>query len=110
MGAKGPAAGQTKAAKMASANSGGKGKKKKWSKGKVKEKAANAVLFDEEVYAKLNKEVPKFKLITTSVISDRLKINGSLARHAIKELMAKGLIRMVSQHSAQTIYTRATNA
>ena len=74
MGAKGPAAGQTKAAKMASAMSGGKGKKKKWSKGKVKEKAANAVLFDEEVYAKLNKEVPKFKLITTSVISDRLKV------------------------------------
>ena len=137
----------------------------KWSKGKVKEKAANAVLFDEEVYAKLNKEVPKFKLITTSVISDRLKvrppllarhaaplphppsrafrsclhspprslvvaqghlsavgsptdgsrcpcvqINGSLARHAIKELMAKNLIRMVTAHSAQGIYTRATNA
>ena len=46
----------------------------KWSKGKVKEKAQNLVLFDEEVYAKLNKEVPKFKLITTSVISDRLKV------------------------------------
>jgi ribosomal protein S25 len=50
MGAKGPAAGQTKAAKMASAMSGFKGKKKKWPKEKVKEKAANAVLFDEEVY------------------------------------------------------------
>ena len=60
----------------------------KWSKGKVKDKAVNLVLFDEEVYAKLYKEVPKFKLITTSIMSDRLKINGSLARHAIKELMA----------------------
>lgn len=82
----------------------------KWSKGKVKDKAANLVLFDEEVYAKLYKEVPKFKLITTSIMSDRLKINGSLARHAIKELMAKGSIRMVTKHSAQGIYTRATNA
>ena len=82
----------------------------KWSKGKVKDKAANLVLFDEEVYAKLYKEVPKFKLITTSIMSDRLKINGSLARHAIKELMAKGSIRMVTKHGAQGIYTRATNA
>eukprot|EP01047_Picozoa_sp_COSAG01_P045917 COSAG01_NODE_4267_length_5196_cov_45.387875_3_plen_165_part_00 len=46
----------------------------KWSKGKVKDKAANLVLFDEEVYAKLYKEVPKFKLITPSIISDRLKV------------------------------------
>lgn len=101
---------KTKAAKALAASGGGKGKKKKWSKGKVKDKAANLVLFDEEVYAKLYKEVPKFKLITTSIMSDRLKINGSLARHAIKELMAKGSIRMVTKHSAQGIYTRATNA
>jgi len=32
------------------------------------------VLFDEECYAKLYKEVPKFKLITPSIISDRLKV------------------------------------
>ena len=82
---------------MASAMSGGKGKKKKMSKGKSNEKAANAVLFNEEVYAKLNKEAPKFKLITTSVISDRLKMDGSV-------------VRMVSQHRAHAIYTRATNA
>lgn len=41
----------------------------------MKDKAANLVLFDEEVYAKLYKEVPKFKLITTSIISDRLKVS-----------------------------------
>ena len=82
----------------------------KWSKGKMNDKTVNLVLFDEEVYAKLHKEVPKFKLITPSIISDRLKINGSLARSAIKELMAKGSIRLVSKHQAQGIYTRATNA
>uniref|UniRef100_A0A0D3A0W7 40S ribosomal protein S25 n=1 Tax=Brassica oleracea var. oleracea TaxID=109376 RepID=A0A0D3A0W7_BRAOL len=37
------------------------------------------------------------------------KINGSLARRAIRELMAKGVIRMVAAHSSQQIYTRATN-
>ncbi|MBA0815545.1 hypothetical protein Gohar_000309, partial [Gossypium harknessii] len=36
-------------------------------------------------------------------------INGSLARKAIRELMARGLIRLVSAHSSQQIYTRATN-
>ena len=88
---------------------GGKQKKKKWSKGKQKEKVNNAVLFDQASYDKMLTEVPKYKMITPSVLSDRLRINGSLARRAIKDLMARGSIRMVSSHSAQQIYTRATN-
>jgi len=50
------------------------------------------------------------KLITPSAVSERLKINGSLARKGIKELMAQGKIRLVHYHHAQQIYTRATNA
>ncbi|KAK9164191.1 hypothetical protein Syun_005093 [Stephania yunnanensis] len=88
---------------------GGKQKKKKWSKGKQKEKVNNMVLFDQGAYDKLLSEAPKYKLITPSVLSDRLRINGSLARKAIRELMARGLTRMVSSHSSQQIYTRATN-
>jgi small subunit ribosomal protein S25e len=53
------------------------------------------------------KEVPAYKLITPSVVSDRLKINGSLARRAVRDLEKKGLIKRVSVHSAQSIYTRA---
>ncbi|KAK8568092.1 hypothetical protein V6N12_006656 [Hibiscus sabdariffa] len=71
---------------------GGKQKKKKWSKGKQKEKVNNMVLFDQATYDKLLSEAPKYKLITPSILSDRLRINGSLARKAIRELMAKGLI------------------
>ncbi|KAJ1686265.1 hypothetical protein LUZ63_017655 [Rhynchospora breviuscula] len=88
---------------------GGKQKKKKWSKGKQKEKVNNAVLFDQANYDKMLSEVPKFKQITPSVLSERLRINGSLARRAIKDLMGRGAIRMVSAHSSQQIYTRATN-
>ncbi|KAG6765082.1 hypothetical protein POTOM_029096 [Populus tomentosa] len=108
---------------------GGKQKKKKWSKGKQKEKVNNLVLFDQATYDKLLSEAPKYKLITPSVLSDRLRnefcgvlgncschlalvaycISGSLARKAIKDLMARGSIRMVSAHASQQIYTRATN-
>ncbi|KAL5129963.1 40S ribosomal protein S25 [Glycine soja] len=81
----------------------------KWSKGKQKEKVNNMVLFDQGTYDKLLSEAPKYKLITPSILSDRLRINGSLARKAIRELMARGSIRMVSAHASQQIYTRATN-
>lgn len=37
------------------------------------------------------------------------QINGSLARRAIKDLMARGSIRMISAHASQQIYTRSTN-
>uniref|UniRef100_A0A453BJL5 40S ribosomal protein S25 n=1 Tax=Aegilops tauschii subsp. strangulata TaxID=200361 RepID=A0A453BJL5_AEGTS len=43
---------------------------------------------------------------TASLLSTYLHINGSLARRAIKDLMERGLIRMVSMHSSQQIFTR----
>merc|ERR1719352_935076 len=52
-------------------------------------------------------DVPKLKLITPSIISEKLKVNGSLARKAVKELLAKSLIREVLTHKHQSIYTRA---
>merc|ERR1712226_470670 len=87
---------------------GGKAKKKKWSKGKTRDKMNNLVLFDKATYDKLIKEVPTYKLITPSIVSERLKVRGSLARKACVELVQKGLIKQVVQHSAQTIYTRVT--
>merc|ERR1711899_406421 len=89
---------------------GGKAKKKKWSKGKTRDKLNNLVLFDKATYDKLLKEVPTYKLITPSIVSERLKVRGSLARKALIQLVQKGLIKQVVQHSAQTIYTRPHGA
>merc|ERR1712168_642565 len=89
---------------------GGKAKKKKWSKGKVRDKLNNLILFDKATYDKLYKEVPSYKLITPSVVSESLKIRGSLARFALQELETKGLIRLVDKHHSQIIYTRNTKA
>lgn len=47
----------------------------KWSKGKQKEKVNNMVLFDQATYDKLLSEVPKYKLITPSVLCDRLRVS-----------------------------------
>lgn len=68
----------------------------------------NLVLFDKATYEKLNKEVPSYKLITPSVVSERLKIRASLARAALRELQSKGLIKEIASHHSQRIYTRAT--
>eukprot|EP00308_Calcidiscus_leptoporus_P003619 CAMPEP_0119403126 /NCGR_PEP_ID=MMETSP1334-20130426/143226_1 /TAXON_ID=127549 /ORGANISM="Calcidiscus leptoporus, Strain RCC1130" /LENGTH=108 /DNA_ID=CAMNT_0007427067 /DNA_START=505 /DNA_END=831 /DNA_ORIENTATION=- len=97
------------APKKAGSGGGGKAKKKKWSKGKVKEKLANLVLFDKPTYDKMLVDVPKLKLITPSIISEKLKVNGSLARKAVKELVSQNLIRPILTHKHQHIYTRATN-
>merc|ERR1712088_564011 len=70
-------------------------KKKKWSKGKTRDKLNNLVLFDKPTYEKLLKEVPTYKLITPSIVSERLKARGSLARKALIELTQKGLIKQV---------------
>merc|ERR1711942_537533 len=86
---------------------GGKAKKKKWSKGKVRDKLNNLVLFDKATYDKLLEEVPTYKLITPSVVSERLKVRGSLARAGLKELLQKGLILLFDNPGRPDIYTRA---
>merc|ERR1712054_701608 len=82
---------KSKAQKAAAATSGGKAKKKKWSKGKVREKANNRVIFDKATWQKVLKEVPTHK------------VNGALARRAIREMLNRKLIRLVSAHGDQII-------
>ena len=53
---------KSKEAKMKAAMAGGKSKKKKWAKGKVKEKLANLVMFDKATYDKMMKEIPKARV------------------------------------------------
>ena len=92
---------------MVARTAGSKSRKKKRSEGKAKEKLANMVMFDKATYDKMMKEIPKAKLITPSVVSERLKVNGSVARQAIRHLEEKGLIAVVGEkHAAQLIYTR----
>ncbi|GLB33237.1 putative S25 ribosomal protein [Lyophyllum shimeji] len=99
-----------KAKAAATASSGGSkaAKKKKWSKGKVKDKAVHAVTLDKNLYDRIMKETPTFKFISQSILIERLKINGSLARVAIRHLEREGQIKRIVHHSAQLIYTRAT--
>jgi small subunit ribosomal protein S25e len=93
--------------KPAKEGGGGKAKKKKWSKGKQKEKLNAAVFFDKNLYEKLKKEVPNYKLITPSIIAERMRCNVSMARRAINDLLLKGMIKVIAKHQKQSIYTRA---
>ena len=63
-----------------------------------------SVLRKDKLYA----EVPKYKVITVAVISDRLKVNGSMARQALKVLKEEGLIKPVDVSTSCSIFTRAT--
>ncbi|CAI9178098.1 unnamed protein product [Rangifer tarandus platyrhynchus] len=76
--------------------------KKKWYKGKVRDRLSNLVLFD-----KLCKEVPNYELITPAVISERWMIRGSWPEQPLGAPY-KGLIKLVSKHRAQVVYTRNT--
>lgn len=79
-------------AKPAKKDGGGKAKKKKWSKGKVRDKLNNMCLFDTATYEKFVSEIPQYRLITPSTVSERLKIRVSLARAALREMKNQGNI------------------
>uniref|UniRef100_A0A914I567 Small ribosomal subunit protein eS25 n=1 Tax=Globodera rostochiensis TaxID=31243 RepID=A0A914I567_GLORO len=96
-----PKGGKAAPAKKKEGGGGGKAKKKKWSKGKVRDKLSNMVLFDQATYDKLYKEIISVKLITPSVVSERLKVRASLAKAGLDELHQKGLIKCVVKHGSQ---------
>ena len=64
-------------------------------------------MLDKNQYDKLFKEVGSYRFVSVSVLVDRLKINGSLARRALVELAEKGIIKEVAVSHSQKIYTRA---
>ena len=92
-------------AKPAPPTSGKSAKKKKWSKGKVKDKAQHSVSLDKATYDRILKEVPTFKFVSQSILIERLKIGGSLARVAIRHLEKEGAIKRIVHHSSQLIYS-----
>merc|ERR1711924_228386 len=87
---------------------GRRSKEEEMVQGKGPRKLNNLVVFDQQTYDRMLAEVKNFKLVTPSAISERLKVNGPLARRAIQKLLEAGLIRPIEVHSRQAIYTRNT--
>lgn len=55
------------------------------------------------------KEVPTWKLVSVSIIVERLKVNGSLARQLVSHLEKQSLIKRITRHSSQLIYSASCN-
>merc|ERR1711874_762216 len=99
---------KTKEAIAKAAAASKKGGKKKWSRGKVKDKLNNKVFIDAETHAALQKDVPNMSLITIATMHDRFKIIGSLARPLIKQFAEEGKIVPIGhQHKSLVLYTGA---
>jgi len=104
---------KSKAAKLLAATSASKSKtkKKKWSKGKLREKKSHRVVFNKALLDKFISEVPKKqKVITIYSLVENYKINCSLARRGIKELVNKGLVDPVQASGSYCVYTKSAKA
>lgn len=66
------------------------------------------VVLDQPTYDRILKEVPTFKMISQSTLIDRMKINGSVARVAIRHLEKEGTIKRIIHHHGQLVYTRVS--
>merc|ERR1711865_398062 len=79
---------------------GGKAKKKSWTKVKVKDKLNNEVYLDQRRYDKLCTEIPKILCVTRAILCEKFKVNGSVARALIRDLTNKGLLEPRGQQFA----------
>ena len=79
---------------------GGKAKKKSWTKVKVKDKLNNEVFLDQKRYEKLCSEIPKILCVTRAILCEKFKINGAVARFIINDLTAKNLLEPRGEQKA----------
>jgi small subunit ribosomal protein S25e len=95
---------------LAKKSSSGKNKKKKWSKSKAKEKLNSAVFWTKAIWDKCSKDIiAKEAYLTPAVIAEKLKVNVSLARAAIKQLLDEGKISHYNdeKHSKFGVYVKS---
>lgn len=95
---------------LAKKSTSGKNKKKKWSRTKAKEKVNNSVFWTKAAYTKLTTEtILKEPFITPSLISEKLKVNVSLARAALQELIKDGSLVPYNNapHSKWGLYVKS---
>ena len=82
-----------------------KGSKKKWTKGKVKEKLVQNVLLEPKQFKDIEKELPRMKLITIATVTERFKVVASVARQLIRHFADEGKIRPLDfQHQQCILY------
>ena len=83
-----------------------KGSKKKWTKGKVKEKLVQNVLLEPKQFKDIEKELPKMKLVTIATVTERFKVVASVARQLIRHFAEVGKIRKLDfQHQQCILYS-----
>ncbi|KII63312.1 40S ribosomal protein S25 [Thelohanellus kitauei] len=85
---------------------GSKIKKKKWSKGKMRDKLENQAFLDQSVYDKTVKEIGKMTLITPATVSEKFKLKVSVARHVILDMAKSNLCRIVNKSRSGLICTK----
>ena len=99
---------KSKEAIARAAASSRKGLKKKWSKGKVKEKLNNFVLIDPKLLGDMERQIPNMKIITISSIVEKFKVVGGIAKQVLRYLISQGKVNVLpfSHHQFQ-LYTGA---
>ena len=75
---------------QAAKSKGAKAKKKTWTKTKVKDKLNNDVFLDQKRFDKICSEMPKILCLTRSVVMEKFKVNGSVARGLMRHLAGTG--------------------
>jgi len=83
---------------MKAAMAGGKGKKKKWNKGKVREKLANLVLFDQKTFDKLNTELPKVRLHIDFMLDATALLESSVSASTFPHIRASSFADQAHHH------------
>jgi ribosomal protein S25 len=96
-----------KSAKIQKAS--GKGEKK-WTKGKTKYIVRRGVEVDQEVFAKIEKDIPRMSVITKAAVAEKYNLNVGLSQRILKFFHENGLIQLIFSSSKCKIYGKVVKA
>ncbi|AEA38885.1 40S ribosomal protein S25 (nucleomorph) [Cryptomonas paramecium] len=65
--------------------------KKKWSRGKSKEKTNNLTSINKEYYKKILQEISKIKILTPFILSEKFHLSYSLSKKILNDLSNRNI-------------------
>jgi small subunit ribosomal protein S25e len=101
---------ESKEKKATKAASAANKEKKKWTQGKAKEAVKRLVAVDEELFSKIEKDVAKATVVTSSSLAEKFNLNVGVAQKVLEHLCANGVIHCLSTTCRPKLYGRAQKA
>ena len=80
--------------------------KKKWSQGRSRDVTRRVVTVDRDLFAKIEKDISKASVVTSSLIAEKFNLNVGVAQKVLEHFSENKILQCLSATSKPKLYSK----